>query len=183
MKPVFHIALKSLFLLYPFLIFLSLQKGLPLRLVAFFLFFIVLFQFLSQKIVILKNLLFFVMLGILIATFYYDTDIFLKAYPVFISSGLLVAFALSLKFPPTIIEKIARLKNADLSDYAISYIRKVTKIWCVFFLFNATAAFCTMFMSAQIWLLYNGLISYLLVGSLMGIEFLVRRQHMKRENQ
>jgi len=35
----------------------------------------------------------------------------------------------------------------------------------------------------EIWMIYNGLISYILIGLLMGIEFLVRLKHKKKHQQ
>ena len=79
----------------------------------------------------------------------------------------------------TIIEKFARLKEPDLPPNAVSYIRNLTKIWCVFFFFNGAIALFTAFESSEkIWALYNGFIAYLLIGALMGGEWLYRRYYL-----
>jgi acyl-coenzyme A synthetase/AMP-(fatty) acid ligase len=56
-----------------------------------------------------------------------------------------------------------------------SYCRKVTVIWCAFFILNeAAAAFTIFFGSDFVWSIYNGGISYILMGILFACEYLVR---------
>jgi len=99
----------------------------------------------------------------------------LRFYPILISLGLLSIFAISLRYPPTVIEKLARLQHPQLPEQGIIYTRKVTQVWCVFFIFNASVASYTAFFSSfECWSLYNGFISYLLMGLLMAGEYLVR---------
>jgi uncharacterized membrane protein len=45
---------------------------------------------------------------------------------------------------------------------------------------NAFVALCTVFLSRETWVLYNGLISYLIIGSIMAGEYGYRLRHMKR---
>tara|TARA_Y100001963_G_C6727294_1_gene422114 strand:+ start:39 stop:596 length:558 start_codon:yes stop_codon:yes gene_type:complete len=97
-------------------------------------------------------------------------------YPVWMNAGMLLLFAASLWFPPTVIERLARLMEGDLDQHAVAYTRKVTQVWCLFFLFNGAVAFATAWWGDwDIWVLYNGLISYILMGLLMFIEWQVRR--------
>ena len=99
----------------------------------------------------------------------------LRFYPVLINMGLFVIFVSSLVFPPSFIERLARLQHPDLPDNVMIYTRKVTVIWSVFFLINGIIATTTAIWSSFAWWsLYNGLISYILMGLLMGIEYLVR---------
>ena len=92
---------------------------------------------------------------------------------------MLGLFFNSLYQKETIIEKFARLKEPDLPPNAVSYIRNLTKIWCVFFFFNGAIALFTAFESSEkIWALYNGFIAYLLIGALMGGEWLYRRYYL-----
>ena len=91
-----------------------------------------------------------------------------------INLSLLFVFASSLFFPPPIIEKLARLKEPNLPEKAINYTRKLTKIWCFFFIFNGTIALITVFMSDKVWTIYNGFISYILVALFFGVEFCFR---------
>jgi uncharacterized membrane protein len=97
-------------------------------------------------------------------------------YPVWINVGMLLLFATSLWFPPTIIERFARLMEGELDAHAIEYTRKVTQVWCGFFIINGSIATATaMWGNWDIWLLYNGGIAYGLMGLLMLVEWWVRR--------
>jgi len=102
----------------------------------------------------------------------------LKLYPVIVSATLLTVFTISLWHPPSVIERLARLQDPGLPVEAIPYTRKVTIIWCVFFAVNGSIAFLTaLYASDRIWALYNGLISYCLMGALFAGEWLVRPKH------
>jgi uncharacterized membrane protein len=108
-----------------------------------------------------------------------------KLYPVLMNLFLLGSFGFTLFRPPTMIFRFAMLAKKSLRDDpqrpAIeSYCRTVTVIWCALFVFNACAALVTaLWMSDFVWTLYNGLISYVLIGLLffgeMGIRALRTR--------
>lgn len=103
-------------------------------------------------------------------------------YPVFVNFMLLITFGLSLQHPPTVIERMARLKEPELSAAAVAYTRTVTKVWCLFFVLNGMAALGTaLFASIEIWTLYNGAIAYVLIGTLFCGEYLVRRRVITAE--
>lgn len=81
-----------------------------------------------------------------------------------------------------LVERLARLQYPQLSAQGVRYTRRVTQIWCGFFILNGSVALIT----AQIgdmalWSAWNGMIAYLLMGALMAGEWLVRRRVMKRE--
>jgi uncharacterized membrane protein len=96
-------------------------------------------------------------------------------YPVLINAGLLIVFARSLAYPPTVIERLARLRDPQLSPKGVAYTRRVTIAWVAFFLLNGGAALYTAsFSSPKIWALYNGFIAYVLMGAMFAGEFLVR---------
>ncbi len=99
----------------------------------------------------------------------------LRFYPALVNLGLLLIFAASLYFPPPVIERLARLQHPDLPPKGVLYTRRVTQVWCGFFLLNATLALSTaVWGSLACWSLYNGLIAYLLMGLLMIGEYWVR---------
>lgn len=99
----------------------------------------------------------------------------LRFYPVLINLSLMIIFIASLYFPPPVIERLARLQHPDLLPKGVTYTRKVTKIWSVFFLINGLIAAATaLWCSFVWWSLYNGLIAYVLMGLLMAIEYWVR---------
>lgn len=104
-------------------------------------------------------------------------------YPVCVNLLMFILFSSSLWQKKTIIERFARLQHPDLPDYAISYTRTVTKVWCWFFVANGAISLTTSFISLDIWTLYNGLLSYLLAGSLFAGEWLVRLHVERKHNE
>lgn len=101
----------------------------------------------------------------------------LKLYPVLVNLALLTVFGLSLLRGPTVAERLARLQEPDLDPRGVVYCRRVTQVWCSFFLLNGGLALATaLWASEQVWALYNGLIAYALIGTLMGAEWLLRRR-------
>jgi uncharacterized membrane protein len=100
----------------------------------------------------------------------------LKLYPVLVNAVLCAFFALTLICPPSAIERLARIKEPDLPPDGVRYTRRVTQLWCGFFIFNGSMALVTVFYSDAVWALYNGLIAYLLIGSLLLGEWLIRRR-------
>ncbi len=101
----------------------------------------------------------------------------LKLYPVLVNSVLLVVFVYSLRHPPTVIERLARLKEPQLPESGVRYTRRVTQVWVAFFVVNGGIALATaLFASDATWALYNGLIAYGLMGLLFAGEWLVRQR-------
>lgn len=105
-----------------------------------------------------------------------NSELALKFYPVIMSLCFLMIFGVSLFKPPSVVELIARL-HEKLDDKGVIYTRNVTKVWCVFFIVNAMIATWTVFhTNPQVWLIYNGFISYVLMGCLMLVEWIIRRR-------
>lgn len=101
----------------------------------------------------------------------------LKLHPVVVSLTLLAVFAASLRRGPTAIERLARLREPQLPPHAVAYTRRVTQAWCVFFAANAAiAAGLALWADSAAWALWNGLLSYVAMGLLMLVEWLVRRR-------
>lgn len=102
-------------------------------------------------------------------------------YPVIISSAMLMVFGGSLFSRQSLIERLARLQTPDLSLKGVKYTRKVTQLWCVFFLFNiilTTALILTR--QYAYWAIYTGIIAYIIMGVLMLGEWLVRKKVMEQ---
>lgn len=98
-------------------------------------------------------------------------------YPVLVNAILLLLFAYSLFAPPTVVERLARITEPQLDAAGIAYTRRVTQVWCGFFIVNGAIALTTCLSGdITLWTLYNGGISYLLMGALMGIEWIVRKR-------
>ncbi|SMC18618.1 Uncharacterized membrane protein [Andreprevotia lacus DSM 23236] len=107
----------------------------------------------------------------------------LKLYPVLVNAAMLALFAASLMRGPTIIERLARLSTPELPPAGITYTRKVTLVWCVFFAVNGAIALWTTTQPETVWASYNGLIAYLAMGLLLGGEYLVRLRVMRRDRE
>jgi uncharacterized membrane protein len=106
-----------------------------------------------------------------------NSEQLLRLYPVAVNIGMLLLFGLSLRHPPSMIERFARLGQADLPPAAVRYTRRVTQVWCAFFVCNGLlATYTAVWTSRDLWALYNGLIAYLLMGTLFSGEWLLRRR-------
>ncbi|MGZ8186201.1 MAG: hypothetical protein ACXWTL_07130 [Methylobacter sp.] len=104
----------------------------------------------------------------------------LRFYPVLVNEMMLLVFSWSLLSPPSLIERLARLQHPDLPPEGIIYTRRVTQAWCVFFIINGSIALTTaLWSSFEFWSLYNGLIAYLLMGILLGGEYIIRIRTQK----
>ena len=107
----------------------------------------------------------------------------LKLYPVLVSCVMLALFGYSLRFPPTMIERLARLRQPNLHPLVVMYMRRVTQIWCVFFVINGSIGLGTaLWASEAVWSLYTGVISYVLMGILFGGELLYRPRFKRLNN-
>ncbi|WP_059411563.1 hypothetical protein [Cupriavidus basilensis] len=103
----------------------------------------------------------------------------LKLYPVLVNAAMLAVFGWSLRHPPSLVERLARLREPDLPPAGVAYTRRVTQAWCVFFVCNGTAAALTAVLASdRIWALYNGGIAYGLMGAMFAGEWLVRQRVM-----
>lgn len=106
--------------------------------------------------------------------FYLKRIILLKYYPVCVNFIFFIIFFSSLFTKETIIQKIAKTMDGKLTDKTAVYTRKLTYIWCIFTFFNFIISLITVFLPDKYWILYNGLISYLLMGTLFITEYLIR---------
>jgi uncharacterized membrane protein len=104
-----------------------------------------------------------------------NSELLLRLYPSLVNLGLLIAFGATLVRGPSMIEKFARLGNPDLPPGAVRHTRRVTQVWCVFFLLNgAFSAYTALYWSRASWSLYNGAIAYVLIGVLLIAEVIWR---------
>ncbi len=102
-------------------------------------------------------------------------EVWLKIYPVVISLALCYVFAASLWTEKSMIQRFAEIREKDITPAKGSYMRQLTLVWCGFFVINALISFYTLwFGSTKLWMLYNGLISYILTGALVLGELLYR---------
>jgi len=107
--------------------------------------------------------------------------ILLKYYPPVVNFAFFAIFFSSIFCRQTIIQKIALASEPDAGEDVLRYTRNLTYVWSAFMFLNFMISFATVFMSKKVWTLYNGFISYMLVGAFFFIEYIVRlnfkRQH------
>jgi len=120
---------------------------------------------------------------ILVALWLNNVSLF-KIYPVVMSFAVAMTFALSLKQPKTLLEKVAeRFADLDKEKGSRFYLRRLTVAWTILLIvngcFSAWTACCT---SLQFWVAYNSVYSYLIMLCFGGLEWLYR-QHYKRSRQ
>ena len=101
-------------------------------------------------------------------------------YPVLVNLMMLAVFGGSLFAGQTVIERLARLQQPDLPEKAVRYTRRVTQVWCVFFIINGTlAALLVRLGRYDWWAVYTGVIAYVLMGILFAGEWLYRKLVLK----
>lgn len=101
--------------------------------------------------------------------------------PVVINGALLFAFGSTLVWGPPMIERFARMQVDDLDDRELRWCRAWTWGWSAFFLLNGTtAAVLAAQPTMDAWTTYNGLIAYILMGHMFGIEYTVRKYRFGR---
>lgn len=181
----FHLLAGALLLLYPLLVYLGLSHGEKslLALLLLPLFAIRLFAGSALPSTWQWATRWLGAVGLLLIglNIWFRQHDWLLYYPIVVNMTLLGVFGWSLGQPMTLVERLARLTTPDLPEQGIRYTRKVTQLWCLFFICNGLCAGWTVWHGdLAIWGLYNGLVSYLLMGALMGGEWLVRQRVMKR---
>ena len=106
--------------------------------------------------------------------FHFSKIYALKFYPVIVNSFIFCVFFSSVFCEETIIQKIAKKMDGELTDFSRNYIRKLTYVWCIFLFVNLSISFATVFMLPKVWELYNACISYIALGVMFGVEYIVR---------
>ena len=176
------IILGVLLLLYPLAVYFGLQVF-EVKTLGIFLMGVLLVRFFLSKSSTTKQLLMVSVGGVALSAIIVFTNdaLYLKLYPVLINILMFSVFFTSIFRPPSAVERLARLHEPELDANGVAYTRKVTMVWCVFFVFNGVVALWTVFVGTmEQWTLYNGLVSYVLIGVLMGVEFVVRLWVKKR---
>jgi uncharacterized membrane protein len=172
----------ALTLVYPLAIWLSLNYVEP-RFMAGILLLAVVVRVLTLKRSKLTIMWLICALILVLVTVRMNALLPLKLYPVLVNAGMLAVFGYSLLRPPSMIERIAAFYESQPSSQAIQYMRRVTQVWCGFFIVNGLLAFITaLWASEAVWSLYNGLIAYVLMGLVFGIEYCVRLQVKRRHH-
>lgn len=124
-----------------------------------------------------KELVFVCVGGVVLAaaSLLLDSAAAVLYYPVLVNAALLGMFAASVVKPPSVVERLARLRDPELPPAAVAYARRVTIAWAVFFAVNGGIALYTAeWSSLATWAWYNGFVAYLLIAAMFGVELLIR---------
>ena len=169
-------------LFYPFAIYFGLNFLSPATLGGLLAAVVLLRVLLSDMSSAFKGLMLIVVVSLLVLhRWMHDDQQLLKFYPVAVNFIMLVVFSSSLLQAQPLIEKIALSRNMDVGEHNRRYLRILTIVWSLFFVFNVIAsAWTALYATMNFWLLYNGFISYLLIGALVGCELIYRRFHKSR---
>lgn len=109
-----------------------------------------------------------------IVLFHYTNIFAIKFYPVCANFTVFLIFFTSIFAKETVIQKIAKAIEGELDTFTKSYTHKLTYCWSVFTFLNFLVSLATVFMAEKWWALYNGVISYALIGSFFAVEYIVR---------
>lgn len=117
-----------------------------------------------------------------IGFFFYTKIEAVKFYPIVMNFIFFTIFLCSLMGKETVIQKIARLTDGKLEEPIRTYTKNLTYVWIIFLFVNFIISVYSLFLSDYFWMLYNGFVSYLLIGTVFIIEFIVRYFFKKRHN-
>lgn len=102
-------------------------------------------------------------------------NVYFRLYPAVVVALALGLFAVSL-FRTPLVERIARARGVTLDARGVAYCRKVTIAWVVFLSAHLAVTVATVFASREVWAVYNGFLSYLLIGAMFVGEYGIRRR-------
>lgn len=116
--------------------------------------------------------------GLIVLAIATDHRTLLLLLPMGVSAYLLWTFASSLRAGsgPPMVERFARIVEDDLPDFTLPYCRKTTWVWCGFLATNSLCVVVLAFAAPVAWwALYTGLLFYVLLGALLGVELVFRK--------
>jgi len=160
------------FIAYPAIIYFLISSGFPWLSVAIVVGLLLSkFRHRSDNLLMIGGLL----LLIVVSGYVFGPAFISKMAPLMIHLTLFSVFWGSLKTTP-LINRFARLDFPVLPPEIETYCRKLTVLWAVFFAMNVLICIAlALYDDHRIWMLYNGLIVYLLIGVLVVGEYLWRR--------
>ena len=131
-------------------------------------------QFMRSFSKILKTILPVITMFAVIIAFHFTEIVYLKFYPVIVNFLLFILFFSSTFQEKTIIQRFALLAEPNAKPPVLDYTRKLTYYWSAFMLINAIISAITVVLPKNIWIIYNGFVSYFLVGLFFVIEYIIR---------
>lgn len=175
-KKITFLLVGLIAIIYPFVVFMGLDKLGVSNLV------LVLLAVVALRFVLMggrrdvSQWLLLVVVGIFCGGVYIlKSEPLLKLYPVLMSLSVASIFAFSLLQEESLIEKFARGMGKKISHREKRYTRRLTWIWTVALVLNASVALYTACcMELKYWAYYNGFLSYVLLATLFVAELCYR---------
>jgi len=158
-------------ILYPFLIFFALQHNFSLNILAFLMLIAFATSFLRSR----KKLILLIGLFLVTTLLFTNNILFLKLYPICMNIFVCLTFGLSLK-GKALLTIFAEKMGKKLTKEVEIYTRKATCAWTIFMALNTFISIITLFLPTIYWTIYNGCLSYMLIGLMFLGEYLVRRR-------
>ncbi|MBO7521535.1 MAG: hypothetical protein J6T16_04775, partial [Opitutales bacterium] len=103
-----------------------------------------------------------------------------KFYPAAMNFAAMSMFALSL-FKKPLVQIIGEKTRGELPPRGVAYARKATIAWAVFMLFLAACSAATVFMADEVWAIFNGFVSYILIAIMFALEYIARKRFLKED--
>ena len=128
----------------------------------------------------IKTIFPIILMLIVIFCFYFTKITALKFYPVIINLFFFMCFLFSNFRKKSIIQLIAEKIDGELPVELVLYTQKLNWVWTVVTGINFFLSVVTLFLNNTFWALYNGCISYFLVGMTFLIEYPIRIWYKRR---
>lgn len=128
----------------------------------------------------LKPILPIMLMLVVIFCFYFTKITVLKFYPVVINLFFFFCFLVSNFKKKSIIQVIAEKLDGKLHSKLVRYTQKLNWVWTIVTGINFVLSVVTLYMNNTFWALYNGCISYFLVGITFFIEYPIRIWYKRR---
>lgn len=175
-KKIIFLLVGLIAIVYPFVVFMGLDKLGVSNLVLVLLAVVVLRFILVGGRRDKSQWLLLAVVGIFCGGVYIlKSETLLKLYPVLMSLSVASIFAFSLLQEESLIEKFARRMGKKISHREKRYTRRLTWVWTAALALNASVALYTACcMELKYWAYYNGFLSYILLATLFVAELVYR---------
>ena len=108
------------------------------------------------------------------------SSVMLLYYPALVNFCLCAVFLNSLRQGDPLLLRMIRARGRPLSKHVPRYLYRLTAVWAGFFVLNGLISIWTITVTIKVWTLYNGLLSYFLIATLVGGERVFRRYYNRR---
>lgn len=181
--PAVFVLLAVLTVIYPFIVYTSLEAWGPGTLAMGLLVILTVRVLLRRDFRQPEQYLQLVLVGgLCVLAAWFQSEDLLRYYPVAMSLAFSGFFAVSLRSDTSMIERFANWSgDQEFETHQRRYMRQLTKVWALVLLLNASvAAYTACCMSLASWTVYNGLIAYIVLGVLGFGELVYRHFYRKK---